>query len=63
MKEKLTKLIDVKSVVTLTMTAALIALMFLPVNPAKEIMALFCTSYGAVVTYFFTRQPQNTDMK
>lgn len=54
-KEQLAKLIDVKSIVTLTMTLALIALLFTPTEPPKEVLALFCTSYGATITYFFTR--------
>lgn len=53
--EQLAKLIDVKSIVTLTMTLALIALLFSPMEPPKEVLALFCTSYGATITYFFTR--------
>lgn len=55
MKEKLAKLIDVKSIVTLVMTAALVALLFAGAEPPKELLALYCTSYGAVITYFFTR--------
>lgn len=55
MKEKLAKLIDVKSIVTLVMTAALVALLFAGIDPTKELLALYCTSYGAVITYFFTR--------
>lgn len=56
MKEKLAKLIDVKSIVTLIMTAALVVLLFAGVNPPQELLALYCTSYGAVITYFFTRK-------
>lgn len=55
MKERFEKLIDVKSLVTLAMTAALIAMLFGPVNPPQEALALFCTSYGAITTYFFTK--------
>lgn len=56
MKEKFAKLIDVKSIVTLVMTVALVALLFLGIDPPKELLALYCTSYGAVITYFFTRR-------
>lgn len=56
MKEKFAKLIDVKSIVTLAMTAALVALLFTEIEPAKELLALYCTSYGSVITYFFTRK-------
>lgn len=56
MREKFAKLIDVKSIVTLVMTAALVALLFAGIDPPKELLALYCTSYGAVITYFFTRE-------
>lgn len=56
MKEKIAKLIDVKSFVTLAMTAGLLALLFCPVEPPKEILALFCTSYGSIMTYYYTRK-------
>ncbi len=47
---------DVKSFVTIIMTIALIVLLFFPIDPPKELLALFCTSYGAVITYFFTKK-------
>lgn len=48
---------DVKSFVTIVMTIGLIVLLLVPnINPPKEILALYCTSYGAVITYFFTRK-------
>ena len=52
---RLGKLLEVKSIVTLVMTFALVALLFSDREPAKELLALYCTSYGAIVTYFFTR--------
>lgn len=49
--------IDVKSFVTIIMTLGLIGLLFIPnINPPTEIIALYCTSYGAIITYFFTRK-------
>lgn len=54
MKEKIAKLIDLKSIVTLLMTIALVILLFYPSEPNKEVLALYCTSYGAITTYFFT---------
>lgn len=59
MKEKFAKLIDVKSIVTLLMTIALVVLMFVNVNINKELLMLFSTSYGAVITYFFTKTKEN----
>jgi hypothetical protein len=56
MKEKFAKLVDVKSIVTLVMTAIMAALLLGDFNTSKEMTALFATSYGAVVTYFFTRK-------
>ena len=56
MKDKIAKLIDLKSLVTLAMTIALIALLFTEREPNKEILALYCTSYGAITTYFFTKK-------
>lgn len=47
---------DVKSFVTVSMTIGLIVLLLVPdINPPTEIVALYCTSYGSIITYFFTR--------
>lgn len=56
MMDKLKKLVDVKSIVTLAMTAAMIALLFVPTNVNAEAQSLFCTAYGAIITYFFTKK-------
>lgn len=56
MKWILAQLLKVKSIVTLLMTAALVVLLFTPIEPSKELLSLFCTSYGAVMTYYFTRK-------
>lgn len=55
-KDKIAKLIDLKSIVTLIMTVALVIMLFSDSEPGKEVLALFCTSYGAITTYFFTRK-------
>lgn len=48
---------DVKSFVTVVMTLGLVALLFIPnLNPPTEIIALYCTSYGSIMTYFFTKK-------
>ncbi len=54
--KQLWKLVDVKSLVTLAMTGAMISLLFTdrPVN--AEAQSLFCTAYGAIITYFFTKR-------
>ena len=54
--KKFYDLIDVKSIVTLAMTGALIALLFCPGVVNTEAQNLFCTAYGAVITYFFTKR-------
>lgn len=58
--QQLLKLVDVKSIVTLAMTAAMIALLFVPVEVNSEAQSLFCTAYGAIITYFFTKK-QDSD--
>ena len=56
--EQMAKLIDVKSIVTLLMTVGLVALLFTNNQPTQEILALYCTSYGAIITYFFTKKTE-----
>ena len=58
-KKKLLDLIDVKSIVTLAMTGAMIALLFTGGEPNPEAQSLFCTAYGAIITYFFTKRSQS----
>lgn len=51
---------DVKSFVTIIMTVGLIVLLLVPgINPPTEIVALYCTSYGSIITYFFTRKSED----
>lgn len=54
--KKFLDLVDVKSIVTLAMTGAMIALLFAPVTPNAEAQSLFCTAYGCIITYFFTKK-------
>ena len=61
--KKLLDLIDVKSIVTLAMTGAMIALLFTGGEPNPEAQSLFCTAYGAIITYFFTKRDQYGDEK
>lgn len=60
MKEKIVDRVlsffEVKSLVTLGLTFGMLALLFGDFNPPQEITALYCTSYGAIITYFFTRK-------
>ena len=59
MKNKLLKLFEVKSIVTLCLTIGLLLLLTGIFNPPDAIFALYSTTYGSVITYFFTRK--NTD--
>ena len=56
MKEKITKLIDLRSIVTLLMNIALVIMLFYSKDINKEILMMFSTSYGSVMTYYFTRK-------
>ncbi|NCB05264.1 MAG: hypothetical protein EOM69_07050 [Clostridia bacterium] len=55
-KENLAKLLEVKSIVTILMTGALVGLLVSGAEVQRELLMLFSTSYGAVITYFFTRK-------
>lgn len=59
MKEKLAKLIDLKSIVTLLMNIALIIMLFHSKNIDKEILMIFSTAYGSVMTYYFSRKKED----
>ena len=41
------------------MTGAMIALLFTGGEPNPEAQSLFCTAYGAIITYFFTKRSQS----
>jgi len=52
---------DVKSFVTVLMTIAMVILLFLPYEVNKETLMIFSSSYGAVITYFFTKKNDNKE--
>lgn len=54
--ERVLKLFEVKSLVTVGLTVCMALLLFGPYDPPAEALGLFCTSYGAIITYFFTRK-------
>ena len=56
MKNQLLKLLDVKSIVTILMTISMVLLLTGVFTPPDYIFALYSTSYGAVITYFFTKK-------
>lgn len=47
---------DVKSFVTVLMTIAMVVLLFIPFNVNKEVLMIFSSSFGSVMTYFFTKK-------
>ena len=47
---------SVKSFVTVVMTIAMVALLFIPWEVNKEVLMIFSASYGSVITYFFTKK-------
>lgn len=59
MRKNLAKLIDLKSIVTLAMTAMLAALLFCGRQCPQELVALYASTYGSVMTYYFTRQKED----
>lgn len=50
---------DLKSFVTVVMTIVMVVLLFIPYNIDKEILVLFSTSYGAIMTYYFNRKKES----
>lgn len=61
MKEKWAKLIDVKSIVTLLMTLAMVLILTGVFKPSSEAFGLFATVYGSVITYFFTKKKDSEE--
>lgn len=61
MIEQIKKLFKVKSLITLSLTAAFIVMLLTPVEVSSEMLALFSTIYGATITYFFTRKDNDNE--
>lgn len=58
--DKIAKLIDVKSIVTITMTGIMAYMLVSGREIQPDLLALYSTSYGAVITYFFTRSNKSS---
>lgn len=56
MKDVLTNLLKVKSLVTLALTAGMLLLLSGNWQPTQEIIAIYSTAFGSVITYFFTKR-------
>lgn len=63
LKQTISNLFKIKSVVTITMTIILACLLLGDYNPPQELLTLYCTSYGAVLTYYFTRKDEEEEKK
>lgn len=56
MKDKIAKLIDLKSIITLTLIITLEVLIIRGTNLDNDLFLLFSNILTMVVTYFFTRK-------
>lgn len=63
LKQTITNLFKIKSVVTIVMTIIMACLLLGDYNPPQELLTLYCTSYGAVLTYYFTRKDDEEEKK
>ncbi len=61
MKDKLIKLIDVKSIVTLLLVITLIVVVIRDIKMNSDLFLLFSNVVTMVITYFFTRQKKESD--
>ena len=61
MKEAAISLLKVKSIVTILMTIGMLLLLSGLWQPANDIVTLFSTSYGAIITYFFTKKEDKAE--
>ena len=59
MFEKIAKLIDVKSIVTLALVATLVYVVISGKALDNEVFLLFSNVVTMIITYFFTRKPNN----
>lgn len=53
--QRIAKLFEVKSIVTIAMTACMVMLVSGQFNPPESVLSLYSISYGAIMAYFFTR--------
>ncbi len=54
--EQLSKLIDLKSIITILMTLAMLIILVFNIEVNQAVFALFSTAYGSIITYFFTKK-------
>ena len=58
---KFAKLIDLKSIITLAMTATMIILLFRKDEINAELLMLFSTTYGSMMTYYYNKKGNDKD--
>ncbi|MBR1454427.1 MAG: hypothetical protein IJ593_07255 [Lachnospiraceae bacterium] len=63
MKERLAKLIDVKSIVTLILTATFVVVCILCYMNKTDIPQYFQTIYSVVIAFYFGTQYQKDNIK
>ncbi len=56
MKDAITKLLKMKSIVTIALTVCMVLMVTGVFTPPTEVLALYSTAYGSVMTYFFTKK-------
>ena len=61
MKDKLIRLIDVKSIVTLLLVITLIVVVIKDIKMNSDLFLLFSNVVTMVITYFFARQKKEGD--
>ena len=63
MKEKLAKLIDVKSIITILLVLALLVVVLGGFTVEEKLFNLFSNVVTMVITYFFTKPQKSADAK
>lgn len=58
MIERLAKLLAVRSIITIALTLGMLFLLAGVWQPNESVLALYSTSYGAIITYFFTKEKE-----
>ena len=56
--ERIAKLLAVRSIITIMLTVGMLFLLSGFWNPNETILTLYSTSYGAIITYFFTKEKE-----
>lgn len=59
-KKRFSNLISVKSIITLVFTAILVVMICVKgIDPAPEIMALYCTQFGVILGSLFYKRKED----